>query len=219
MNRNCKLRRAGQTLLMAVAVWMVHGCGSDGDEPVVTVASNGPNAVSYWDEVAATTIMAPASASDATEAERFPNTSIDMPTVHVAMYDAAMAIVGTHQPFLVTPTTPGSDASMEAAVSAAAYGVLKGLFPNRAALYEPKYADALAAIADGPAKAQGLAPGSEVATAVLAARANDGRATLLPAFVPGTEPGKFSGVAAGSRGSARAGGTGACRVRSRRTAG
>jgi len=194
MNRNWKLRRAGQTLLLAATVWMVHGCGDDDDEPLVTVASNGTNAVAYWDEVAAGTINAPASTNDTTEAERFPNTSLDMPTVHVAMYDAAMAIAGTHQPFKVTPATPAGGASMEAAVAAAAYGVLKGLFPNRSALYQTKYDDALATIADGPAKTQGIALGTEVASAILADRANDGRATVLPAFVPGTEPGQFRGA-------------------------
>ncbi len=82
------------------------------------------------------------------------------------MYDAAMAIAGTHRPFVVTPTTPAAGASMEAAVAAAAYGVLKGLFPNRTAVYQAKYDDALATITDAAAKAQGVALGTEVANAV-----------------------------------------------------
>jgi hypothetical protein len=181
-------------LLLAGAVWLATGCGDDDDNPAITVASNGPNMVSYWDEVAAATVTAPASASDTTEAERFPNTSLDMPTVHVAMYDAAMAIAGTHQPFKVTPATPAAGASMEAALAAAAYGVLQGLFPNRAALYQTKYDDALATVTDAAARAQGVALGIEVANAILVDRANDGRATALPAFVPGTLPGEFRGV-------------------------
>ncbi|HMO49449.1 MAG TPA: vanadium-dependent haloperoxidase [Rubrivivax sp.] len=160
----------------------------------MTVASTGPNMVAYWDEVAAATITAPPSASDTTEAERFPNTSFDMPSVHVAMYDAAMAIAGTHQPFKVAPATLAEGASMEAALSAAAYGVLKGLFPNRSALYQTKYDAALATIADGAAKTQGIALGTEIAKAMVADRASDGRATVLPAFVPGAEPGQFRGV-------------------------
>jgi hypothetical protein len=83
---------------------------------------------------------------------------------------------------------------MEAALAAAAYGVLRGLFPNRAALYQTKYDDALATVTDAAAKAQGVALGSEVAAAILAERASDGRATVLPAFVPGTLPGQFRGV-------------------------
>ena len=69
-----------------------------------------------------------------------------MTTVHVAMYDTAMAIAGTHQPYKVTPATPAAGASMEAALAAAAYGVLQGLFPNRAALYQTKYDDAQATV-------------------------------------------------------------------------
>jgi hypothetical protein len=193
MNTRWNPRRAGQALLLAAAVWSVQGCGDD-DEPLVTVASNGPNMVSFWDEVAAATINAPASASDATESERFPTYAFDMTTVHVAMYDAAMAVVGTHQPYKVTPAAPAAGASMEAALAAAAYGVLNGLFPNRAALYQAKYDDALASITDAAARAQGVALGTEVAAAILAERASDGRATVLPAFVPGTQPGQFRGV-------------------------
>jgi hypothetical protein len=181
-------------LLLAGAVWLAAGCGDDDDNPAITVASNGPNMVSYWDEAAAATVTAPASASDATESERFPNYAFDMTAVHVAMYDAAMAIAGTHQPYKVTPAAPATGASMEAAVAAAAYGVLKGLFPNRSALYQTKYDDALATVSDAAAKAQGVALGTEVANAILADRAGDGRATALPVFVPGTLPGQFRGL-------------------------
>ena len=180
-------------LALAGAAWAIVGCGSD-DDPEITVADRGANMVSYWDEVAATTVNAAASPSDTTQSEKAPNFAFDMTSVHVAMYDAAIAIAGTHQPFKVTPAAPAADASSEAAVSAAAYGVLKALFPNRSALYQAKYDTALAAVPDGDAKAQGIALGTEVANAIVADRANDGRATVLPAFVPGTEPGQFRGV-------------------------
>jgi hypothetical protein len=187
------------------AAGLLHGCGGgdSADESdarqaplaaAVPVAQPGPNMVSYWDEVAAATVTAPASASDATESERFPNYAFDMTTMHVAMYDAAMAIARTHRPYKVTPAAPAAGASMEAALAAAGYGVLKGLFPNRSALYQTKYDDALAEVADGPAKTRGIALGTEVANAMLAERANDGRATVLPPFVPGTQPGQFRGV-------------------------
>jgi hypothetical protein len=185
---------AGRLLLLAGAVWLAAGCGSDDDNPAITVASTGPNVVSYWDEVAASTINAPAAPTDATESERFSNYSADMATLHLALYDTAIAITGTHQPYKVTPATPADGASTEAAVNAAAYGVLSGLFPNRAALYQTKYDDAQAAIPDSAAKAQGITLGNEVAAAILADRASDGRAVVLPPFVPGTLPGQFRGV-------------------------
>ncbi len=189
----CRIDGLFCAMLLFLVGASLQGCG-DSDEPVVTLASTGPNMVSYWDETAAATINAAASPADATPEEKAPNFAIDMTAVHVAMYDAAMAIAGTHQPFLATPSTPAVGASMEAAVTAAAYGVLKGLFPNRVAVYQTKYDDALATIGDAAAKAQGVALGTEVADAVLAARANDGRATVLPAFVPGTQPWEFRGA-------------------------
>lgn len=157
------------------------------------VANYGPNAVSFWDEIATNTINLPPSAAG-TEAERLPVSSTDMATVHVAIYDAAMAIARTHEPFLAVPVAPAAGASTDAAVAAAAYGVLKGLFPSRTAQYEPQYYQALAAMPDGPAKVLGLALGTEVASLVLAARANDGRSVVLPPYVPGAGPGQFRGI-------------------------
>jgi hypothetical protein len=188
-------RRLAGRLLLAGAVWLAAGCGGDDDDnPAITVVSNEPNVVSYWDEIAAAVITAPAAPTDATESERFSNYAADMATLHVALYDTAIAIAGSHQPYKVTPASPAEGASTEAAVNAAAYAVLSGLFPNRAALYQTKYTDAQAAIADGAAKAQGITLGNEVAAAILADRAGDGRAVALAPFVPGTLPGQFRGV-------------------------
>jgi hypothetical protein len=72
-----------------------------------------------------------------------------------------------------------ASASTEAAVSAAAYDVLKALFPNRGAQDQHAYAHRLAAIPDGQAKTLGLALGSEVAAEVVRLRANDGRMVAL----------------------------------------
>ncbi|MEO6746205.1 MAG: vanadium-dependent haloperoxidase, partial [Caldimonas sp.] len=123
------------------------------------------------------------------------NYAFDLATLHVAMYDAVIAIAGGYKPFTVTPTASTSGASEEAAAIAAAYNVLKGLFPARTAIYQGTYDSMLAAIPNGNAKTLGIAIGAEVATGVLTSRANDGRATVLPAFVAGTSPGQFRGPA------------------------
>jgi PAP2 superfamily len=175
---------------------MLGACGGGNtestDQPVI-ISVSGPNAVSYWNEVAATTINVPA-ASTGTPEEQRPNISADLATVHVAIYDAVMAIVGTHEPYAITPRTAAAGASQEAAVAAAAYGVLSGLFPGRAAQYQPAYDTFVANLPAAPATAQGIAVGSEVAAGILALRANDGRAVVLEPFVPGTAPGEFRGV-------------------------
>jgi hypothetical protein len=105
--------------------------------------------------------------------------AVDLATVHVAMYDAAVAIEGHYRPLYVTPSSATTGASMDVAIAAAAYGVLKGLFPTRAASYQAAYEAQLASVPDDMARQRGIDVGAEVAAGVLAARANDGRATPL----------------------------------------
>jgi hypothetical protein len=69
--------------------------------------------------------------------------------------------------------------------------VLKALFPNRGAQYQAAYEQRLAAVPEGPAKAQGLALGQEVAAEVVRLRANDGRNVALAPYVSGSDPGRF----------------------------
>ncbi|ROR66788.1 vanadium-dependent haloperoxidase [Agrococcus jenensis] len=94
--------------------------------------------------------------------------------VAVAVYDSVMAVEGGYEPFLVDADAPDG-ASTEAAVAAAARGVLSHYLPGQSAtIVEPAYAAALAAIPDGTAENDGVAIGAEVAAAVIAARADDG---------------------------------------------
>ncbi|GAB2593153.1 vanadium-dependent haloperoxidase [Ramlibacter solisilvae] len=169
--------------------------GNDGDLPVLPVELKvtGHNAVSYWNEVAGVAANG-APVATGTPEERLPNYAIDMATLNLAIYDAVMAIVQTHRPYAVTPTAPATGASQDAAVAAAAYGVLKGLFPNRSATYQAAYDAYVAGLPDGEAKTRGLALGAEAAAGLLALRANDGRTVALAPFVPGTQPGEFRGI-------------------------
>lgn len=169
--------------------------GTDSETPVqpVTIASLGANAVSVWDEIATNTINV-APAASGTAAEKNPIYAVDLATMHVAIYDAVSAIAATHKPYAITPATSATGASMEAAASAAAYGVLNGLFPARSSVYQGTYDARLAAIAEGDAKTRGIALGAEVARGILALRANDGRDVVLATYVPGTAPGKFRGT-------------------------
>ena len=100
--------------------------------------------------------------------------------VHVAMYDAVNAVDGRYSVFAVRPTSSGNGASKEAAAATAAYRVLISVYPDQAALLDPAYAASLAAVPNGSAKTKGIAIGTEVATAWLAIRANDGREAAVP---------------------------------------
>jgi membrane-associated phospholipid phosphatase len=96
----------------------------------------------------------------------------------VAMHDALNAIDRRYAPYAYQGTVSGP-VSGEAAVAAAVHGVLAALgsaFPTPVpvAFVGSKYADALAAIPDGPQKAAGVSLGQAVAAAVVAARTGDG---------------------------------------------
>lgn len=191
--------------IAALAILLTASCGGSDDDTVATAPAPAPvavpytngvttpsNAVAYWNKIASDTVNVPAATTGPAEEQR-PIAWVDLATVHVAIYDAVNAIAGTHRAFAVTPATPAASASQEAATAASAYGVLKGLFPNRGAQYQAAYDAYLAALPDGDAKARGIALGTEVATAIVALRANDGRSTAVT-YTAKTMPGNFRGV-------------------------
>lgn len=90
----------------------------------------------------------------------------------------AMAIVQTAVADAVArPGLARDAAAIDAAVAAAHRVTLARLMPAQEASITAAYQAALAKIADGPAKAAGIAAGEQAAAAVLAARADDGAAT------------------------------------------
>jgi len=124
---------------------------------------------------------------------KFPgDAAVYMGIVHAAMYDAAVALRGGFRPYAIDLSAP--DASPAAAISTAAHHVLIGMQPQlgissaRQSALNARYADYLAGIPDGTAKAQGVDVGERVAAAVLELRHNDGREANpqigQPPFVP-----------------------------------
>jgi hypothetical protein len=125
--------------------------------------------------------------------------------MHVAIHDALNAIDRRSSPYaLDMQADPG--ASPDAAVAAAARDVLVPLigqlplelFPQTCidagvASVETDYTDALAAIPDGQAKAQGIAVGQAAAAAILARRAADGAVGPFLNFAcpQDTDPGEY----------------------------
>ena len=183
-------RNLGRFALIPLVLSLVACAVPQGATPSVTVTSNQPNVVSYWNDIANKTVLAPSNVNTTPEEQR-PTFFFDVASVHVAIYDAVAAIEGRYKPFAVKPKAQANGASVEAAVSAAAYGVLKALFPNRSTQYLAAYDQRLAAISDGQAKTLGLALGSEVAAEVVRLRANDGRMVALAPYVSGTAAGQF----------------------------
>jgi len=100
--------------------------------------------------------------------------------VHAAMYDASNSISGRFKPYAVIPTSPTRGASEDAAAAAAAYFLLLTQFPDQKPTLDAALAASLAKVPDGPCETKGVAIGQEVAAAILALRANDGREAIVP---------------------------------------
>lgn len=195
MHRLVLPRRSCAWLLAACAgLVILAGCASGTASAPVTITAGRPNVVSLWSEVAAQTVNQPPAATGTPEEQR-PIYATDLATVHLAMYDAVMAIEGTHRPYAARPAAPAPGASAEAAAGAAAYGVLKGLFPNRGTFYEAAWSRFVGSLPDDAGRRLGLAVGAEAAAGVLALRANDSRSVALAPYVPGTAAGQFRGAA------------------------
>jgi hypothetical protein len=112
-----------------------------------------------------------------------------MAMVSGAVYDAVNDIERTGSVYKVDVQAPPG-ASASAAASEAAYTVLSSLDPDMEPLLEVRLAQSLAAVASSSASAAGVQVGQEVAQGILAWRANDGSAAVVP-YVPGTAPGDW----------------------------
>jgi membrane-associated phospholipid phosphatase len=110
--------------------------------------------------------------------------------LHAAIYDAVNSIDRTHEPYVISIRAPRG-ASETAAADAAAHTALVGLYPAQQSSLDTDYTAELAKVADGPAKDKGIRLGQQVATDLLAIRANDGSSVLPPPFVAGTNPGDY----------------------------
>jgi membrane-associated phospholipid phosphatase len=111
--------------------------------------------------------------------------------LHAAIHDAVNAVEPRFGPY-----TPGlaaaPDASIDAAVAAAAREVLVTLQPDDAARVDAEYDRALAALPDSPAKTIGIATGKAAARATLLRRSADGfEAAAKPAYVPRAGAGEY----------------------------
>jgi hypothetical protein len=153
--------------------------------------------VLYWSNEARRAIVPP-SAGPENFGNKFPGeAAVYMGIVHVAIYDAAVAIEGGYRPYAIALTAPAGT-SPAAAIAAAAHDTLIGLQPAlglngaQQAILDGDYASYLAAIPGGAGKTNGIAIGKQVAAAVVALRADDGRdknPTLADLRPPAPGPG------------------------------
>ncbi len=175
-----------------------------GPAPAVT-AQKSPvvssvNHVLEWNQVFIDTLIA----------ERTPNSSSQRlgAIVHTAIFDAYNGIDRRYTPIFIQGPAPNR-ASRRAAVIAAAYTALVGLFPPQKEALDKRYEASLEMLGDECARNEhwrgrqnvcatrierGVAWGIEVAQAVLAWRAADGFSASYPPFVGGTAVGQWRPV-------------------------
>src|SRR5262245_51808413 len=172
-----------------------------GPAPVETAqesrASARVNHVLEWNQIFIDTLIA----------ERTANSSSQRlgAIVHTAIFDAYNGIDRRYAPIFIHGTPPDR-ASRRAAVIAAAYAALVGLFPLQKDALDERYAASLQMLGDECARSEhwrgrrnwcatrierGVGWGSEVAQAVLAWRAADGFSANYQPFVGGAAVGQW----------------------------
>ena len=177
----------------ALAAVLLSGCGGG--------ASGGSDPVLRWNEIAQEVAGVDHRYVTREEDPRAggwqfgpTRTSRAFAIVHVAIADAVAAITGDFAPYLSTAPAP-RPTSLDAAVAQAAHDTLAALYPLQVDDLADALDDALAEIADGPARANGVALGRATAAAILTERAADGSQDQTP-FQPveyeyGIEPGDW----------------------------
>ncbi len=156
-----------------------------------------PNQVLEWNQIFVETLVA----------TNTPNSSSQRlgAIIHTAIFDAYNGIERRYTPLFVRNVDENGrrlvprGASRRAAVVAAAYTSLVGLFPSMQVPLSERYAASIAALSDsgvgGRSLERGIAWGTDVAHAVLAWRAADGFSASYPAFTGGTAVGQWRPIA------------------------
>jgi hypothetical protein len=111
--------------------------------------------------------------------------------LHAAIFDAVNNIERDFEPYAVRHPHVSRTASAEAAADQAAHDVLVALYPAFTTTLDSELQQDLAQIPYGRDKTDGIEEGQDVAAAILALRANDGSATVLPPFAPKNQPGSY----------------------------
>jgi hypothetical protein len=108
---------------------------------------------------------------------------------HIAAYEAVNSLSKSHEPYhaLLPVNLP---ASADAAAASAFHLALVLLFPAEKAALDAAYTQSLVPIAEGPARANGIALGESSAVAIFTARIGDGSA-VTATYAGSTDPGKW----------------------------
>lgn len=109
--------------------------------------------------------------------------------VHTAIYDAVNSIRGRYRPYAVRVPVR-KDASVVAAIAAAAHRTLVALYPTQAGALDQSYEESLAAVPDDRRESAGVRTGEVAAEELLELRSADHSSDGV-SYTPGTGPGAW----------------------------
>lgn len=182
-----KFRTAASIAFLALLLLMTTGLVAEARPLQDNPLEDSPDQVLEWNQIFIDTLIATNTANSSSQRLGA--------IVHTAVFDAFNGIERRYVPVYVSEEAP-KGSSRRAAVIAAAYTALAGLFPSRQTQLYASYLNSLAALSDddgdgGKSRERGVAWGTYVAHQVLAWRATDGFGTPRPAFTGGTAIGQW----------------------------
>ncbi len=121
-----------------------------------------------------------------------PMVARNLAMIHTAMFDAANAVVGGYEMYAFQGAT-NPNASVVAAVAAAAHGVASSLYVDvdELSIWDATLEESLATVIDEDARHQGIELGRQVADRILQLRTDDG-STAIATYTPGNNPGDWN---------------------------
>ena len=150
---------------------------------ITTVATKASaDEVTRWNQVA-TDASAVSNTNPLTESRIFA-------ILHVAIHDAVNTVELRYEPYQLKASPASTGASVEAAIAGAAHTTLVALLPDSKVSFDAALEETLRSVTDESKKAAGLKIGLAAATAILAARENDGENQTVE-YIPGTKPGDY----------------------------
>ncbi len=161
------MKRHVSVLLLAASMAGLSACDSSLSVATPTAMTD-QNAVTDW-----AAIVQPA-IHNASEPRPPASSEVLHTIVHLAVYDAVVAIEGSYEPYTTAIDAP-EGANVQAAVATAAYRAARGrVAASQFAYLDGEYGAYMAKIPDGPAKTDGVGVGEAAAAGILARRADDG---------------------------------------------
>ena len=174
--RRRRLAALGATALVIVPSLVSGAPAAATSSPAVPAGSPDGSVIWEWNETAMD-VLTPSGRPLLTQ-------PFVVAAMHLAMYDAVMAVEDYAEPFATVITAP-ADASSEAAAAVAAHRVLVGFLPDQAAVFDAALAESLAGVPDGPSETAGIAVGEAAGWGTLAHRLGDGtQSGPLPPMLP-----------------------------------